>query len=150
MRLLRSPEVCLPSPALGVLTAALIAVSSLAHAADRSQEYRFEVVDQPVAVGTHSEFNLKLTWTSTGQPVEDATITRGHLEMTMPHFAHKGSMPMATTMGGEVKLLGAPSPGLYRLMGDVSMPGTWKLDIIATVPSEAEPVEGTATFEARQ
>lgn len=134
--------------ALGMLAAALISFSSAACAAGRSQDYRFEVVDQPVAVSAHSEFNVKLTNTSTGQPVEDATITKSRLEMTMPHTAHKGPMPMSTEMGGEVKPLGTPSPGLYRLMGDVSMPGTWKLNIVATVPGEAQPVEGTATFKA--
>ena len=68
----------------------------------------------------------------------------------MPHYAHKGATPMSTTMGGEVKPVGAPSPGLYRLMGDVSMPGTWQLDIVATVPGEAQPVEGTTTFKVGQ
>jgi hypothetical protein len=33
-------------------------------------------------------------------------------------------------------------------MGDVSMPGTWKLTVSANVPGESEPVDGTATFEA--
>lgn len=136
--------------ALGMIAAALISFSSAACAADRSQDYRFEVVDQPVAVSAHSEFDVKLTKTSTGQPVENAKITRSHLEMTMTHPPHKSAIPgpMTTEMGGEVKLLGTPSPGLYRLMGDVSMPGTWKLDLAATVPGEAQPVEGTATFEA--
>ncbi|MFZ1413303.1 MAG: FixH family protein [Defluviicoccus sp.] len=150
MQLRYSPKVFPGRQALGMIAAALISFSSAACAADRSQDYRFEVVDQPVAVSAHSEFNVKLTKTSTGQPVEDAKITRSRLEMTMPHQAHKGPMPMTTTMGGEVKLLGTPSPGLYRLMGDVSMPGTWKLDIVATVPGEAQPVEGTATFKAGQ
>lgn len=145
-----SPNTFPGRQALGMIAAALISLSSAACAADQSQGYRFEVVDQPVAVSAHSEFDVRLTKTSTGQPVEDAKITRSRLEMTMPHQAHKGPMPMTTTMGGEVKLLGTPSPGLYRLMGDVSMPGTWKLDIVATVPGEAQPVEGTATFKAGQ
>jgi hypothetical protein len=55
---------------------------------------------------------------------------------------------LTTKMGGEVKPLGTPAPGVYRLMGDVSMPGTWRLDLTATVPGEAQPVEGTATFKA--
>jgi hypothetical protein len=148
MRFHHSTRGFLLSSVVGALTAALVVVSSLAYAADRSKEYRFEVVDQPVTVGAHSEFNVTLLRTSTKQPVEDATITRGRLEMTMPHYAHKGPMPRSTKMGGEVKPMGTPSPGLYRLMGDVSMPGTWKLDIVATVPGEAQPVEGTATFKA--
>lgn len=150
MRFHHSAQGFLQSPVVGVLTAALISVSSLAHAADRSKEYRLEVVDQPVAVSAHSEFNITLLRTSTKQPVEGATITGGRLEMTMPHSAHKGPMPMSTKMGGEIKPVGTPSPGLYRLLGDVSMPGTWKLDIVATVPGEAQPVETTATFKAGQ
>lgn len=145
-----SPKIFAGRQALGMIATALISLSSAACAADRSRDYRFEVVEQPVAVSAHSEFNVRLTKTSTGQPVENAKITRSRLEMTMPHTAHKGPMPMTTTMGGEVKLQGTPSPGLYRLMGDVSMPGTWKLDIVATVPGEAQPVEGTATFKAGQ
>jgi YtkA-like len=138
--------------ALGMLAPALIAFSSAAYAAERSQNYSLEIVDQPVAVSAHSEFNVKLTNTSTGEPVENAKITRSHLEMTMMHRPHKSATPVprTTKMGGEVKFVGTPSPGLYRLMGDVSMPGTWKLDIVATVPGEAQPVEGTATFEAGQ
>ena len=56
MRLHRSPQGFLPSSALGVLTAALIAVSSLAHAADRSKEYRFEVVREPETNGVAERF----------------------------------------------------------------------------------------------
>jgi hypothetical protein len=67
--------------------------------------------------------------------------------MTMPHYAHKGPMPQSTEMTGQVKVLGTPAPGLYRLMGDVSMPGTWKLEIVATVPDETQAIEGTATFK---
>jgi hypothetical protein len=131
-----------------MIAAALISFSSAAHAADRSHDYQFEVLDQPATVSAHSEFNVKLTKTSTGQPVENAIITRSRLEMTMAHSAHKGPMPMSTKMGGETKVVGTPSPGVYRFMGDVSMPGTWKLDIVATVPGEAQPVEGTVTFKA--
>lgn len=136
--------------ALGMLAAILISFSYAAHAVDRSQDYRLEVVDQPVAVSAHSEFNVKLTKTATGQPVENAKITRSRLEMTMAHSAHKGPMPMSTKMGGEVQVVGTPSPGVYRFMGDVSMPGTWKLDIVAAIPGEAQPVEGKATFKAGQ
>jgi len=150
MQLRISPKTFPSGKALGLIAAALISFSPTAHAADGSQDYRFEVVDQPVAVSAHSEFNVRLTKASTGQPVENAQITRSRMEMTMPHYAHKGPIPMSTGMSGEVKPLGMSSPGLYRLMGDVSMPGTWKLDIVAGVPGEAKPVEGSATFKASQ
>jgi len=145
-----APQIFPGGQALGILAAALISLSSAAHAANRSHDYRFEVLNQPVAVSAHSEFNVKLTKTSTGQPVENAKITRSRLEMTMAHSAHKGTMPMTTKMGGEVQVVGTPSPGVYRFMGDVSMPGTWKLDIVAAIPGEAQPVEGKATFQAGQ
>jgi hypothetical protein len=94
--------------------------------------------------------DVKLTQISTGRPVENAEITRSRLEMTMTHSPHKSAVPgpMTTKMGGEVKLPGTSAPGVYRLMGDVSMPGTWRLDLAATVPGEAQPVEGTTTFKA--
>lgn len=47
-------------PIMGALAAAMISLSSAAYAADRSQDYRFEVVDQPVTASAHSEFNVKL------------------------------------------------------------------------------------------
>ena len=139
-------------PIMGALAAAMISLSSAAYAADRSQDYRFEVVDQPVTASAHSEFNVKLTKADTGQPVENAKITRNRLEMTMAHPPHKGSPPggMTTKMGGELKFLGTPAPGLYRFMGDVAMPGTWKLDLSAAVPGEAQAIEGTATFKVGQ
>lgn len=140
----------LAGPVLGMLAAILMTFSSAAHAADRSHDYRLEVVDQPVAVSAHSEFNVKLTKAATGQPVENARITGSRLEMTMPHSAHKGPIPMSTKMSGEAHVIGTPSPGVYRFIGDVSMPGTWKLDIVAAIPGEAQPVEGKAAFKAGQ
>lgn len=125
--------------------------SAAVDAADRSQDYRFEVVDQPVAVRAHREYNVTVTKASTGQPVENATIIRGRLEMTMAPHAHKGPpMPMATTMGGEVKVLASTEAETYRLMGDLSMLGTWKLSITAKVPDETQPISATATFEVAQ
>lgn len=127
-------------------------VSLLAACASaKSPDYRFEVVDQPVAVGAHSEFDVRLTEVSTGQPVSDAMISNIALEMT--HYrlpTGKGTPPggVRVPMAGEVKFIGPDGPGLYRFMGDVSMPGTWKLTVSAHVPGESEPIEGTATFEA--
>jgi hypothetical protein len=118
-------------------------------ASAKSSDYRFDVVDQPVAVGAHSEFDVRLTKVSTGQTVDKATIASTTLEMTHYRPSAKGApggvrMPMA----GDVKFLRSAGPGLYRFMGDVSMPGIWKLTVSASVPGESEPVDGTATFEA--
>jgi hypothetical protein len=150
MNLRLSSQIFPGRQALAVLAAALISVSTAAQAADPSQVYRFEVVDQPVAASAHGEFDVKLTKTSTGQAVDGARITAGRLQMTMVHPPHKNSPPggMTTKMGGEVKFLGTPTPGLYRFMGDVSMPGTWTLDLSATVPGESAPIEDTVTFKS--
>ena len=130
--------------------AALVSVIAACTSA-KSPDYRFDVVDQPVAVGAHSEFDVRLTEVSTGQPVSNATIASSTLEMT--HYrppSGKGTPPggVRVPMSGEVKFIGPDGPGLYRFMGDVSMPGTWKLTVSANVPGESEPVDGTATFEA--
>jgi hypothetical protein len=137
-------------PVIGALAVAAAFMASVAFAADRSQDYRFDIVDQPVPVGAHTEITVKLSRVPEGQPVADAKIIRSRLEMTMMHPPHKGSPPggMTTEMGGEVRFLDSPAPGLYRLMADVSMPGKWTLDLSATVPDEPEPVSGTVKFDA--
>lgn len=129
---------------------AALPLASYAGAGESSQRYRFDVLDQPVPVGAHTELTIKLTDASTGQAVQGATITGAGLEMTHPHPPHKGTLPggMATTMTGEVKFIGSSGPGLYQLMADVSMPGKWKLDVSANVPGETTPVHDTVKFEA--
>ena len=51
-------------------------------------------------------------------------------------------------MAGEVELTGTPAPGVYRFMGDLSMSGTWTLDLTANVPGEPRPIDAIVTFEA--
>jgi YtkA-like len=127
----------------------LVSTSS-ASAAETSRDYRFDVLNQPVTVGAHSELIVELTRVSSAQPVDDAKVTIRRLEMTHMHPPQKSSPPggMTTTMSGDVKFLGSPGPGQYRFMADVSMPGKWELDISADVPGEAEPIVDTVKFEA--
>ena len=134
----------------GASLLAALPLASCAGAGESSQGYRFDVLDQPVPTGAHTGLTVKLTNVSTGQPVQGATITGAGLEMTHPHYAHKGVSPGAvtTTMSGEVKFVGSSGPGLYQMMADVSMPGTWKLDISATIPGETELVRETVKFDA--
>lgn len=132
----------------------VVALVSLvaACASAKSPDYRFEVVDQPVAVGAHSEFDVRLTKVSTGQQLSNVTISNSALAMThyRPPVAGAGGYPSTfrVPMPSEVKFIGPDGAGLYRFMGDVSMPGTWKLTVSANVPGESEPIDGTATFEA--
>jgi len=133
----------------GASLLAALPLASCAGAGESSQGYRLDVLDQPVPTGAHTGLTVKLTNVSTGQPVQGATITGAGLEMTHPHFAHKGApTSVTTTMNGDVKFVGSSAPGLYQLMADVSMPGKWELDISANIPGEAEPVRETVKFDA--
>lgn len=138
-------------PILGIIAAVVLSTATVACATtDQPRSYRFEVVDQPVAVGAHSEFDVKLTKASTGEPVANARFARADLEMTMPRLATKtppigGGM---SRMGGETDFVGTPAPGLYRFRGDVSMSGTWRLDLAANVPGEPASIDATVTFKA--
>ena len=130
----------------------VVALVSLlaACASAKPPDYRFEVVDQPIAVGAHSEFDVRLTEVSTGQPVSNVTIVTSSLEMMHYRPPTKGAPPagLRVPMGGEVKFIAPDGSGLYRFIGDVSMPGTWQLSVSANVPGKSEPMDGTATFEA--
>jgi hypothetical protein len=115
-------------PAMGVLAAAMLSLLAGACASENVRNYRFEVVNQPVGVGAHSEFDVKMTRAPGDVPVANATIGKAALTMTMDGSAPHKTAPYAqrkSKMGGEVKLLRSPAPGLYRFLGDVSMPGTW-------------------------
>ena len=135
---------------IGACFLAALPLASCASAGESSQRYQFDVLDQPVPVGAHTELTIKLTDASTGQPVQGATITGAGLEMTHMHPPHKGSPPggMTTTMEGDVKFVGSSGPGLYQLMADVSMQGKWKLDLSTNIPGEIKPVLETVKFEA--
>ena len=77
-------------PILGIFAAAVLSTITVACAtAERQPDYRLDVLNQPVAVGAHSEFDVKLTNVSTGQPVENAKIARAELDMTMARLAPK-------------------------------------------------------------
>ena len=135
-----------------LFSAFLLALSSSSCASPdkRSRDYRFEVLNQPVEVGAHSELVVQLTRVSDSQPIKNANLTARRLEMTHMRPPHKTLAPgrTTTTMTGEVKFLGSSGPGQYRFMADVSMPGRWELDISADVPGEAEPIAETVKFEA--
>jgi len=132
---------------IGASLLAALPLASCAGTGESSQGYRFDILDQPVPAGAHTELTVKLTDASTGQPVQGATITGGGLEMTHAQQPYKGS-PTTRTMSGDVKFVGSSGPGLYQLMAEVSMPGTWKLDISANIPGETKPVRETVKFEA--
>lgn len=110
-------------------------------------DYRFDIVQQPVKVGQNSEITVRLVHLPTGQVVKDATISRSELEMPMLRQAYKAP-PSSLPMEEDVWYLGSDAQGTYRFRGNISMGGTWILNIWAQVPGEAESIRGALRFKA--
>jgi hypothetical protein len=113
-----------------------------------SQDYRFDVVQQPVKVGRNSEIAVRLVHLPSGEAVKDAIISKGELEMPMLQSGYKINPSGLSLSDAHVEYLGSDGQGTYRFRGDVSMAGTWTLKIRARVPGEAETVRGAAMFRA--
>jgi hypothetical protein len=77
-------------------------------------------------------------------PPPNARLT---MRMPSPVPAGKGSWP-DRSHSEEVRFVGSSGVRPYRLVGDVSMPGTWTLHLAASVPGEASEVEGSTKFVA--
>jgi len=131
------------------LSLALVACAGVAEVTS-APDYRFDIVQQPVKVGQNSEITVRLVHLPSGQAVKDATISRSELEMPMLRPAYKATpsglidFPMAE----DVWYLGSDAQGTYRFRGNISMSGTWILNIWARVPGEGEPVRGAVRFKA--
>jgi hypothetical protein len=128
----------------------LLLVTAEGCATTLSQDYRFDVVQQPVKVGRNSEITVRIVRLLSGQVVKDATISRSELEMPMLRPAYKAipSGLIDFPMEEDVWYLGSDAQGNYRFRGNISMGGTWTLNIWARVPGEAETVRGKAKFRA--
>jgi uncharacterized protein (DUF58 family) len=113
-----------------------------------SQDYRFDVVQQPVKVGQNSEITVRLVHLPSGEAVTDAVISKGELEMPMLQSGYKVNLSGLSLSDVHVEYLGSDGQGIYYFRGDVSMAGTWTLKIWARVPGEAESVRGTVRFKA--
>jgi hypothetical protein len=142
----------IPRSVIRAVVAAALSVTLGACATEEPQGYRFDVVNQPVPVSAHSEITVRLVDVSNGEPVSDARILKKQLQRMMwrPRVTGKGRSPASVSepMGEDVKYIGPVGSGLYRFLGDVSMPGKWTLGLSANVPGEAGPVSGAAKFTA--
>jgi hypothetical protein len=116
------------------------------------ERYRFNVVNQPVATGANSPITVRITETSTETPVGGATFSDARLTMRMQKKLPPGKQLWQSdrSHSEDVRYLGSVGTGQYRLLGDVSMPGTWTLHLKADVPGETSPVEGSTKFVAAQ
>jgi hypothetical protein len=132
-----------------VVVAAALSVTLGACATAKPQAYRFDVVNQPVPVSAHSEITVRLVDVSNGEPVSDVRILKKQLQTIWRPLAKRRSpASVSKPMAEDVKYIGPVGSGLYRFLGDVSMPGKWTLNLSANVPGEAEPISGAAKFTA--
>lgn len=132
-----------------MLALGLAAVLGACAGGDPQGRYRFDVLDQPVDPGGLSHITVQITDTSTGAPVDGATISDASLSMRAPTIAAPGkSIQPERADVRDVEVVGPAGPGQYKLVGDVPRPGTWKLDLAANVPGEPAKVEGQARFVA--
>ena len=122
--------------ALAALTLGAAAPTALAAAAD----YAFEPVRVEVKNSKDSELAVRLVHKPTGRPVEGAVLFRTRLDMSPDSMAE---------MTAKHAALPAAEPGVYRFKADLTMAGGWAFKVMAKVPGEAETVQGTVVFQAK-
>lgn len=121
--------------ALGVAISTAVG-PALAGAAD----FAFEPVEAGIKNGPTAELAVRLVDKRTGKPVAGAVIFRTQLDMSPDDMAGMLATPEA---------LPAAEPGVYRFMAGLTMAGRWALTLQAKVPGEAETIQATVVFQAK-
>ncbi len=112
------------------------AAQALAAAAD----YEFQPLKVDVKNGNGSELAVRLVHKPSGKPVVGAVLFRTRLDMSPDSM--EAMTANHTAMPGT-------EPGIYRFKADLTMAGGWAFKIMAKVPGEAETVQGTVVFKAK-
>ena len=118
------------------LMAAMPATCALAGAKD----YEFQPVAAQVKNGDGSELAVRLVNKATGKPVEGAVLFRTRLDMSPDSMGE---------MEAKHAAMPASEPGVYKFKADLTMAGGWAFKVQAKVPGEADTVEGTVVFKAK-
>ena len=121
--------------ALGLATI-ISASAAIAGASD----YEFQPVAVDIKNGAGSELAVRLVHKPTGKPVDGALLIRTRLDMS-PDSMGEMTAKHAAMPGTE--------PGVYRFKADLTMAGGWAFKLQAKVPGEAETVQGTVVFKAK-
>ena len=125
----------------GALAAAgLTLVISTTGAMAGAKDYEFQPVVAEVKNGDGSELGVRLVNKVTGKSVEGAVLFRTRLDMS------PDSMGEMTAKHAAVP---ASDPGVYKFKADLTMAGSWAFKVQAKVPGEADTVEGTVVFKAK-
>ena len=105
-----------------------------------AKDYEFQPVVAEVKNGDGSELGVRLVNKVTGKSVEGAVLFRTRLDMS------PDSMGEMTAKHAAVP---ASDPGVYKFKADLTMAGSWAFKVQAKVPGEADTVEGTVVFKAK-
>lgn len=106
-----------------------------------AKDFDIQAVTATVKSGEGADLAIKIVNTTTGKLVEGAVVFRTRLDMSPDSMAEM-----------EAKLVAQPAtePGVYRFKADLTMAGSWALKVMAKVPGEADTIEGTVIFKAKE
>ena len=120
-----------------LIGAGLLAMAMAAQAAPA--DYSFEAVQKDVKNGAGSELAVRLVHKPSGKPVVGAVIFRTRLAMSRDHM--EGIIVHAPPVSA--------ADGVYRFKADLSMAGQWAFKLMAKVPGEAETIQASVVFVAK-
>ena len=121
-------------------TAGLIALSALSFARAAATDYEFQPLTQTVKSGAGSELAVRLVDKRTSTPVSGAVVFRTRLDMSPDGMGEREAKHESLASG---------EAGIYRFKADLTMAGRWALKLQAKVPGEAETIEGSVIFQAK-
>ncbi len=124
----------------GLACAAITVVLSSTGAIAGVKDYEFQPVAAEVKNGDGSELAVRLVNKTTGKPVDGAVLFRTRLDMS-PDSMGEMTAKHAAVPGSD--------PGVYKFKADLTMAGSWAFKVQAKVPGEADTVEGTVVFKAK-
>ena len=117
-----------------------VAIASASATLAGANDYEFQPVAVEVKNGAGSEISIRLLHKPSGKPVVGAVLFRTRLDMSPDSMGEMTAKHAATP---------ATEPGVYRFTADFTMAGGWAFKLQAKVPGEAETVQGTVVFQAK-
>lgn len=122
--------------------AVLVAAGCAATAPQTSSAYRFEAVDTRVLPSRNAELRVRIIRIADNTPVTGATIIEHRFDMLMQGYRF-GTTTMVEGSNAPPILAVEEPNGIYRVHAQLPMIGLWHARLVALVPGQTEPVNGT-------
>lgn len=125
---------------LAAVLLGLAVAATVSPACAGAADYGFEPIRAEVKLSAGSELAVRLVHRPTGKAIAGAVLFRTRLDMApdkMPDMTAKHEAVPST------------EPGVYRFKADLTMAGSWAFRVMAKVPGEAETLEATVIFKAK-